>query len=125
MQTGERGISRSVGLIAHRSLAPAGDGGVCWLSERGLEYMAPGALGPQLVSQPIQGFMDTIDYVGIQSAPGLPCAIWWRGREEYWVAVPSGNATQNTHIIVFRPPTAQRPPRCGCSRAPRRPAARC
>ena len=111
VQTGDRGMSRSVGCIAHRTLAPAGDGGVCWLSDRGLEYMGPGGVSPQLVSQPIQGFMDTLDYAGIASNPGLPCALWWQRREEYWLAVPSGSATQNTHIIVFRPPSAAgRPP---------------
>ena len=51
-QTGDRGLSRSVGCIAHRSLAPAGDGGVCWLSERGIEYLPPNALSPILVSSP-------------------------------------------------------------------------
>lgn len=110
VSTGDRGLSRSVGCIAHRSIAPAGDGGVCWLSSRGIEYMAPGSLSPQLVSQPIQKFMDTIDLPGIASNPGLPCALWWQRREEYWLAVPSGSAIQNTHIIVFRPPAANRPP---------------
>ena len=111
VQSGARGLSRSVGCIAHRSIAPAGDGGVCWLSERGVEYLAPGSLSPVLVSGAIQGFMDTLDLAGIRSNPGLPCAIWWQRAEEYWLAVPSANATQNTHIIVFRPPLGrQRPP---------------
>ncbi|MCY3678750.1 MAG: hypothetical protein OXH66_14375 [Gemmatimonadetes bacterium] len=109
VQTGDRGLSRSVGCIAHRSIAPAGDGGVCWLSDRGVEYLPPGGLSPQLVSQPIQAFMDTIDYAGIASNPGLPCALWWQRREEYWLAVPSGSATENTHIICFRPGNANRP----------------
>ena len=110
VQTGERGLTRSVGCIAHRSIAPAGDGGVCWLSQRGLEYMAPGGLSPTLVSAPIQGFMNKINQRAIANNPGLPVATWWERLEEYWLAVPTGTATQNTSIIVFRPPAPGRPP---------------
>ena len=109
-QTGERGLSRSVGCIAHRSIAPAGAGGVCWLSERGLEYLPANSLSPELVSSPIQGFMNTIDWEAIRTTPGLPCALWWQIQEEYWCAVPTLGATQNTHIIVFRPAARGRPP---------------
>ena len=110
VQTGDRGLSRSVGCIAHRTIAPAGDGGVCWLSERGIEYLGPGSLSPILVSAPLQGFMDDIGFAGIRDAPGLPCGLWWERREEYWLAAPTQGVVQNTHIVVFRPPSATRPP---------------
>ena len=110
VQTGDRGLSRSVGCIAPRTLAPAGDGGVCWLSERGIEYLGPGSLSPVLVSSPLQGFMDAIGFEIIRETPGLPCGLWWERREEYWLAAPTVGVTQNTHIVVFRPPSLTRPP---------------
>ena len=110
VQSGERGLSRSVGCIAYRSIAPAGDGGVCWLSDRGIEYMAPGTLAPQLVSSPIQGFMDEINWDAVRTEEALPTAMWWQSAEEYWLAVPTGGSSLNTHVIVFRPPGANRPP---------------
>ena len=54
--------------------------------------------------------MDTIDWQLIRSQPGIPCALWWQTREEYWLSIPSGSTTVNTHIIVFRPPAEGRPP---------------
>ena len=109
VQTGERGLSRSVGCIAYRSIAPAGDGGVCWLSDRGIEYLAPGSLAPQLVSSPIQRFMDSLSWDRIRTETALPVAMWWQSKEEYWLSVPAGGANLNTHVIVFRPPARGRP----------------
>jgi len=116
VETGSRGISRSVGCIAHRSIAPAGDQAVMWLSERGFEYYAIGSV-IQLASAYQQRFVGKIARSAVHQHEGLPSAIWLASRREYWCALPVANgvgtalsATRNTWTYIFRPQTGERPP---------------
>lgn len=112
---GARGISRSVGCIGFRTIAPLGDQGLVWLSERGFEHYQ---LGGQvtLISSFQERFVDKINMQAMATHPGVASAIWLPGRQEYWCAVPLGRGagatlggSRTTWIYVYRPPTAQRP----------------
>jgi hypothetical protein len=102
VETGARGISRSVGCVANRSIQAAGDQGVCWLSKRGVEFYQIGGQ-VKLVTRQIQNFIDSINWSQIDSTPGLPTALWWPQKHEYWCAVPV-SSDQNDYMIVYRPP---------------------
>jgi len=113
---GSRGVSRSVGCVAPRSIAPIGTNAVMFLSELGFIYYRLGA-EPELVSTMQERFVAKINRQVVRTYPGLPSAIWVPDRQEYWCAVPLGvglgpniQATNNTWIYVFRPATAARPP---------------
>lgn len=107
VEAGARGISRSVGCLAFRSIAGVGDG-VCWLSERGFEYWQPG--GPiTLVSRPVQSFMDTVAWTTIKSGSGIPTACYWANKNEYWCAIPTVSG-QNDRVWRWRPPIVDIPP---------------
>jgi len=125
VETGARGLSRSVGCIAHRSIAPLGDSGVMWLSERGFEsYYLGGQV--TLASERMQAFVDSILMDEITSnGYGIPSAIWLPREREYWCAVPVGafyigelgNANGylgNTYIFCYRPPTQTTPDAMWC-----------
>jgi hypothetical protein len=108
VETGPRGLSRSVGCVAHRTIQAVGNQGIMWLSKRGLEYYELG--GPvTLVSRPIQNFMDSVNFSTIDGARGIPVAIWWPQRHEYWCALPIGTA-KNDNVVVYRPPHLDQPP---------------
>jgi hypothetical protein len=121
VETGAQGISRSVGCIAHRSIAPLGDSGVMWLSERGFEsYYIGGQV--TLESRNMQSFVDSILMAEIvETGFSVPSAIWLPQEREYWCAVPVGSLyvgelqdasfgrTSNTYIFCFRPPTKDSP----------------
>lgn len=115
VEAGARGLSRSVGCVAHRSIAPCGDQGVMWLSERGFEFYSPGGV-VQLASVQQQRFIDRINYAAVRAFPGLPASVWDAGRHEYVCAVPVsvgiGDSVigqyRNTWSYVFRPPTGDR-----------------
>lgn len=116
VETGARGLSRSVGCVARRSIAPCGDQAVMWLSERGFEYYPLGGL-IQLASAHQQRFVGRISKEAIRQYPGLPSAMWVPGKQEYWCAVPVANgvttalsSTRNTWTYIFRPPAGDRPP---------------
>lgn len=108
VETGARGLTRSFGLAASRSLAPVGDQGVAWLSERGFEaYFLGGAVVS--ISRQQQDFIDTaISWDFLQAAPGLATAFWWTRPQLYWCSVPCAVA-QNTKTFVYRPPSAEQP----------------
>ena len=108
VEAGSRGVSRSVGCIAFRTIQAVGNQGVMWLSKRGLEYYELG--GPiTLVSRPIQNFMDSVNWSTIDGARGIPTAMWWAHRHEYRVALPIGTA-RNDNVVIYRPPHEDHPP---------------
>lgn len=101
VETGARGISRSVGCIAHRTIRAIGDQGVAWLSKRGIEsYQLGGQI--RLATRSIQNFVDGINWSQLESTPGTAVGLWWPQKHEYWCAVPvSGD--QNDYMIGYRP----------------------
>lgn len=109
VEAGARGISRSVGCVASRTIKPCGDQGVMWLSERGLEYYEPGGR-VTLVTRAVQGLMDGVSWNTIISNPEGPTALWWPRRHEYWCALPFSTSGGNDSLIVFRPPVEDQPP---------------
>lgn len=107
VEAGARGISRSVGCIAPRSISQVGDRGVCWLSERGFEYFEIGQL-IQLISRPVQSFIDSLNWVAIKNGPRIPSAMFWSRVNEYMCSVPTVS-TQNDMTFRWRPPTISSP----------------
>ena len=108
VEAGARGISRSVGCVAHRTIRAVGDQSVCWLSKRGIEqYQIGGQI--TLVTRPIQNFMDGINWSALNGSPGLPTALYWPQKHEYICAVPVATSI-NDYMIGYRPPSAERPP---------------
>lgn len=81
VQAGPRGISRSVGTPFPRSIIGAGDGGICFRSERGLEYL--GGEGVSRIGTGIQ------TYLGAQAAadPSVDTSdqagLYYASRNEY------------------------------------------
>lgn len=108
VEAGARGISRSVGCMAPRSIQAVGNQGVCWLSKRGLEhYQMGGVITP--VSRSIQKFIDGVNWSQISSTPASSTAIWWPQKHEYWCSLPVASS-QNDYMIGYRPGTEARPP---------------
>ena len=108
VEAGARGISRSVGCMAPRSIQAVGDQGVCWLSKRGLEhYQMGGVITP--VSRSIQKFIDGVNWSQIRSTPSSTTALWWPQKHEYWCSLPVSSSS-NDYMIGYRPATAERPP---------------
>ncbi len=108
VEEGARGISRSVGCIAFNSIRATGDQGVCWLSERGIEFWQIG--GPiVLVSRPIANFMSRVSWDTIEGVPGGPSSLFWPLYNEYFLALPSASS-QNDYVVRWRPPTNEAPP---------------
>lgn len=99
----EGGVSRSVGCVAHRTIQATAEDAVVWLSERGWEFYQLGGQ-PQLIGRPLQGFTETLHRDHIEANDGVPVATYWPRKNEYWCAVPTGSATQNDRIFVWRPP---------------------
>ena len=97
--SGATGLSRSVGLLAFRSLAPTGDNGCCWLSKRGVEYYTPGS-DILLLSRGITEYIDQIDREELLSSPGLPSGVYDQTKEEYRLAV-STSGTRNDIVLRF------------------------
>jgi hypothetical protein len=108
VEAGGRGLSRSTGCLAFRSIAQVGERGVCWLSERGFEFYQLGG-EIQLVSRPIQSFLDTLAWTNIKNGQGIPSAMYWPQKNEYWCALPAASG-QNDYVFRWRPPTATTPP---------------
>jgi|TARA_Y100000310_G_scaffold24623_1_gene23643 hypothetical protein len=105
VETGARGISRSVGCVAFRTIQAVGDQGVCWLSKRGIEFYQLG--GPvTLVSRSIQNFIDGVNWSQLSSTPGTAVGMWWPQKHEYWCALPV-SADQNDWMVGYRPPHGQ------------------
>lgn len=103
VETGAEGISRSVGCLGFRTVKGTSEEAVLWLSERGMEYLSVGS-GVQLVGRPLQGFFESVSRSAVRSTEGLPSAVYWGEKNEYWCAVPTEGATQNDRIYVWRPP---------------------
>ncbi len=97
--SGATGMSRSVGMIAFRSLAAAGDNGCCWFSKRGVEYYTPGK-EILLLSRGITEYIDQIDREELLSSPGLPTATYDQTKEEYRLAI-STSGTRNDIVLRF------------------------
>ena len=102
VEVGARGQSRSVGCIAFRTIAAVGDQGMCWLSKRGIEFYELGGR-IQLVTRPIQRFIDSINFTQLIGSPGTAVGMWWPQKHEYWCAVPV-SSDQNDYMIGHRPP---------------------
>lgn len=99
---GARGLSRSVGCVAHRTIAPLGDDGVAWLSRRGVEsYRVGGRV--TLISHQVQEIVDSVHWAHIEDAPGEPSAIWVEGLQEYWCSLPLG-VPGCEWLYAYRPP---------------------
>ena len=117
VSAGARGLSRSTGCVAFRTIQACGDDGVMWLSKRGFEYFATGGR-IQLASAQQQKFIAAISTSVIAAHPGLPCAVWWPSQREYICALPVANAAgseglgtaANTWAWCFRPQTEITPP---------------
>lgn len=101
VEAGPRGISRSVGCVGQRSIAPVGDVGVMWLSTRGIEYYVPGGR-IHVVSRQSQNFVDQINWEALDADPLLPSALYFPAQHEYWIGLPV-EGTNNTRIFVYRP----------------------
>ena len=95
---GARGLSRSVGCVGFRTIRAVGSS-VMWLSDRGVEIYTPGQ-GVSLASDKIRLFVSRISWENIVATPGIPCALHFPRRHEYWVAVPVGG-TQANYILVY------------------------
>lgn len=108
VEAGGRGLSRSTGCLAFRSIAQVGEQGVCWLSERGFEFYQLGGQ-IQLISRPIQSFLDTLAWTNIKNGQGIPSAMYWPQKNEYWCGLPAASG-QNDYVFRWRPPTATTPP---------------
>lgn len=104
VNTGHRGLSRSVGCVSHRTIAPVGDTGIMWLSRLGWVYMPLGG-GPELVSGKVQQFVDGLSWDNMVDNPEIPSAAWSAEFREYHCAVPAYGSNQNTNTIVFRLPS--------------------
>lgn len=103
VETGSRGISRSVGCISSGSISPVGEQAIMWLSERGFElYRVGGQI--TLVSRPVQKFVDSLAWSNILANGGIPDSLWWPQKNVYWCAVPTVG-TQNNYIFEYRPAT--------------------
>jgi hypothetical protein len=74
VEVGARGLSRSVGCVAHGTIAPVGDQGVMWLSERGFEFYRLGG-EPELVSRPVQNFVDGFSWSNIVASGDISDAL--------------------------------------------------
>jgi hypothetical protein len=96
---GATGISRSVGCVGFRTIQPAGDDGVMWLSERGVELYRPGR-GIAPVSESLRGFWQGVAWGNVAANPGLAHALYLPERREYWCAVPVGGVYANEVVIV-------------------------
>jgi len=108
VEAGARGISRSVGCVAPRTIQAVGNQGVCWLSKRGVEFYQIGGQ-IQLATRSIQKFMDGINWSQLSSTPGTAVGLYWPQKHEYWCAVPI-TSSQNDYMIGYRPPTEEHPP---------------
>lgn len=99
--TGPLGLSRSVGCVAHRTIQGAGEQGVLWLSERGVEHWIPG--GPiRLVSEPLRPFFENdVNWSAIFGVPGMPTALYYPSRHQYWLWLPTGNSAQNNRAFIY------------------------
>lgn len=116
VETGARGLSRSVGCVGFRTIAALGDQGVMWLSERGFEAYSFGGR-VTLVSERQQRFVDGISFGLIRRYPGMPVGVWWPKKQEYICAVPvymgdeyGADSTYNNWMYCYRPGTEGRPP---------------
>jgi hypothetical protein len=96
---GATGFSRSVGCVGFRTIVPVGDNGVCWLSERGVEYYVPGA-SIRLLSRSVQEFMETIDWEELYANPGRMTAAYEAQSQDYSLAL-STNGSRNNRILVL------------------------
>jgi len=108
VEAGARGISRSVGCIAPRTIKACGDMGVAWLSERGIEYYEVGGR-VTLVTRALQATIDDVAWNTIVTDPRGPTALWWPSKHEYWCGLPVAT-NNNDYVIVYRPPVDDQPP---------------
>jgi hypothetical protein len=100
---GATGFSRSVGCVAHRTIAAVGDNAVCWLSDRGIERYSTGD-GIQLISGNIDKFFRDIARGTIEQNPSVPSAAYDPIRQEYHLALPT-SGVRNNRIVVINPST--------------------
>ncbi len=108
VNTGHRGLSKSLGCVSHRTIAQIGETGLIWLSRLGFVYMEQGRT-PELISDQIQPFLDALAWDNIAADRNLPTATFYGGRHEYHCAVPAAGNSQNTHVVVIRPARLGRP----------------
>lgn len=115
--TGATGFSRSVGCVAFRSVAGVGDNGLCWLSERGVEYYSPNT-GIVLVSKSVQQFFDDIDWSELYANPARITAAYDGIDQNYFLALSTKGARNNRTLVVNLLQNAEwqrRGPRGACS----------
>lgn len=107
VESGARGVSRSVGCVSFRTVRALRDGAIMWLSERGFELYQPGS-AITLVSRPLQVFVNRLGWGTIAENEGVPSAVYYPRRYEYWCAVPRVG-TLNSAIYVYREGDERRP----------------
>lgn len=107
-RSGPQSLFRNVGCVAFRSIQGTGDGGVTWLSERGMEYWAPGMSLPILISAQVQTFFKNLAWKSIQTAPGLPSAVFSPRFLSVECSLPS-SGVQNNITFVYRLPFGDKP----------------
>jgi hypothetical protein len=96
---GATGFSRSVGCVAFRSIAPIGDAGLAWLSERGVEYYQPGE-SIRLQTRPIDTFMESIVKKALLSQAGRPDACYDATNQNYHLALSTTGSTNNRVLVL-------------------------
>lgn len=94
---GATGLSRSVGLLGRRSVQAAGDQGLLFQSDRGIEFYQPGA-GIRLASTGLKNFFRTIALADLASNPGLSDAVFVPGLNEYHLAT-SAAGSKNDYVV--------------------------
>lgn len=107
VEVGARGVARSVGCVSFRTIRSLRDGAIMWLSERGFEMYQPGS-AIRLVSRPLQVFVNRLGWGTIAQDQGIPAAVYYPRRYEYWCAVPRVG-TVNSAIYVYREGDERRP----------------
>ena len=95
---GARGISRTVGCVAFRSMIPAGDDAVLWLSERGIEIYTGGSVKSASDARRMF-FRDEVNWDEIEANPGRVQAIWYPADNQYWIALPTVGHKENRAIL--------------------------
>jgi hypothetical protein len=95
---GAKGISRSVGCVAFRTIVAADSMGVLWLSERGVELYSGGQI--QLLSGRVRRFTESVSWASIIEASGVPVAVYVPRMHIYRCSIPTGYDRNNRIMDV-------------------------
>lgn len=98
VQTGAKGVSRSVGVLAHRAFVVKNETAY-WLSEQGIQRYRWGQ-SVELASERIETTVRGINWSAVLADGGIPTAMPYPSRGEVWFAVPVGSTQNNLRIII-------------------------